>query len=217
MSDEVAKLRNQVLELQGLVKRQSAMLAKTGQSIIELQIAQQKNEIRDLNIERKPQTPATLHSEDEETSAFATNSDLEQLVGELQGQLDFLEERSIRRVANNNKISPTDAIGALPNADGDLPVDLKVPLPETLQEFIDINDTDLCRVADFYGVLPIPQSDLESITEALLKDEEVSMEKYTVDTEADRIKKYSKEEMDVIFDTVARYLGLNDRRTKNTW
>lgn len=152
-----------------------------------------------------------------DTSEFATNGDLEQLVEELQGQLDYLEERSIRRVANNNKRDPADAIGPLPNADGDLPIDLKIPLPETVQEFSNIKDLDLCKVAEFYGVLPFPQSDLEAITEGLRNEEDVSIPTFTDATAADQLKKYTKEEMDVIFDTVARYLGLNNRRTKGTW
>ncbi|QEU61646.1 Mrp8 [Kluyveromyces lactis] len=218
MSDEISKLRNQVLELQGLVKRQSTMLAKTGQSVIELQIAQQKTDIRSLDLEKKPNKPVAAEAAlSIDTSEFATNGDLEQLVEELQGQLDYLEERSIRRVANNNKRDPADAIGPLPNADGDLPIDLKIPLPETVQEFINIKDLDLCKVAEFYGVLPFPQSDLEAITEGLRNEEDVSIPTFTDATAADQLKKYTKEEMDVIFDTVARYLGLNNRRTKGTW
>lgn len=218
MSDEISKLRNQVLELQGLVKRQSTMLAKTGQSVIELQIAQQKTDIRSLDLEKKPNKPAAAEASlSIDTSEFATNGDLEQLVEELQGQLDYLEERSIRRVANNNKRDPADAIGPLPNADGDLSIDLKIPLPETVQEFSNIKDLDLCKVAEFYGVLPFPQSDLEAITEGLRNEEDVSIPTFTDATAADQLKKYTKEEMDVIFDTVARYLGLNNRRTKGTW
>lgn len=224
MSDEVAKLRNQVLELQGLVKRQSTMLAKTGQSIIELQIAQQKADIRSLDLEKKPEKPQTAAGaanggldSDFDTSKLATNSDLEQLVEELQGQLDYLEERSIRRVSNNNKRNPEDLIGPLPNADGELPEDYQLPFPKTVQDFIDIKDLDLCKIAEFYGVLPFPLSDLEAITKGLQNAEEVTIPTFNDDTAEEQLKKYSKVEMDAIFDTVARYLGLNNRRTKDTW
>ena len=88
MTEEVAKLRNQVFELQQLVKRQSVILAKTGQSVMELQIDQQKTDISNLNVESKPEESLHLPKhENIDPAEFATNGDLEQLVEELQGQL----------------------------------------------------------------------------------------------------------------------------------
>lgn len=215
MSEEVAKLREQLYQLERLVKKQGVILAKTGHSVLELQIAQQKTDITQLELGEKVSSPLEQGAID--TSEFATSGDIEQLVEELQGQLDYYEERSIRRVANNVKMDSSDVIAPLPNADGDLPVDYAIPLPNTVKEFVMIDDLALCKVAEFYGILPFPQSDLEDITDKLSKNLETSIPSFTDATAVVQLAKYTKEEKDVIFDTVARYLGLKMRRIPNTW
>ena len=107
MSDELTKLRSQVEELQQLVKKQNLLISKTGQSVLELQLAKQKTDVEEFDSKYAGGKSKTVASHGD-TTDFATNEDLVQLVGELQGQLDSIEERSVRRPVSYTHLWPTE-------------------------------------------------------------------------------------------------------------
>lgn len=131
MSNELDILKQQVAELQELVKRQSLIISKTGQNVLELQVSKQRS---DVNSFGKP--AATKSSVAQlESADYATNEDLVQLVGELQGQLETIEERSIRRLVNYSKTDSKDLLSPLPNADAEIPVVGDGLFPRSLGDF----------------------------------------------------------------------------------
>lgn len=213
MSSELELLKQQVSELQELVKRQSLIISKTGQNVLELQVARQKSDVDSFGKGPVAKSVGQLESAD-----YATNEDLVQLVGELQGQLETIEERSIRRLVNSTKSEPKDLLSPLPNADAEIPVVGEGFFPRSLQEFEKITNTVLYKLAKFYELLPPSLKEQEQFEDYLegkveefhiseIKDEEVEKE----------LKKYSSDQLDDIFNDVARYLGLKTRRGTSTW
>ncbi|QLL33478.1 hypothetical protein HG536_0E03890 [Torulaspora globosa] len=211
MSSELELLKQQVAELQELVKRQSLIISKTGQNVLELQVARQK-----AGVEAFGKAPASKSGSQVEAADYATNEDLVQLVGELQGQLENIEERSIRRLVNSTKSDPKDLISPLPNSDAEIPAEGF--FPRSLEEFERISDTALYKLAKFYELLPPSLKEQEQFEDYLegkveefhiseIKDEEVEKE----------LKKYSSDQLEDVFNDVARYLGLKLRRGTSTW
>ena len=219
MSNEIELLQKQVPELQDLVKKQSLIISKTGERVLELQLDKQKHDVTDFDskfsksISKKSGSATQFDATD-----FATNEDLVELVKELQGELNFIEERSIRRLVNSLKKDDDDVIAPLPNADGDIPAISDGVFPKSLKEFKDIPDLKLVRLAKFYERLPPTlkeQEDFENFLEGKVEafhinettDEEISKE----------LEKFSKDELDDAFNDVARYLGLSLRRGTEIW
>lgn len=214
MSNELDILKQQVAELQELVKRQSLIISKTGQNVLELQVSKQRS---DVNSFGKP--AATKSSVAQlESADYATNEDLVQLVGELQGQLETIEERSIRRLVNYSKTDSKDLLSPLPNADAEIPVVGDGLFPRSLGDFENLSNVALFRLAKFYELMPPSLKEQEHFENFLegkveefhiseLKDEEVKKE----------LEKYSSDQLEDIFNDVARYLGLKVRRGTATW
>lgn len=211
MSSELELLKQQVAELQELVKRQSLIISKTGQNVLELQVAKQKAGVEAFG--KAPSSKSQLEGAD-----YATNEDLVQLVGELQGQLEAIEERSIRRLVNSTKSDPKDLISPLPNSDAEIPVVGEGFFPRSLEEFEKISDVALYKLAKFYELLPPSLKEQEQFEDYLegkveefhiseIKDEEVEKE----------LKKYSSDQLEDVFNDVARYLGLKVRKGTSTW
>ena len=111
----------QVESLTAKVKKQSQVITQTGQQVLEIQLAAQKQKIQDI-----PDPQAILNGgagnlkqvEAIEEADYAINEDIFQLVGELQGQLDLLEERSIRRGINLTKTNANDLLAPFPDSYG---------------------------------------------------------------------------------------------------
>ncbi|CAI4034629.1 hypothetical protein SMKI_11G0770 [Saccharomyces mikatae IFO 1815] len=219
MSNEIELLQKQVSELQELVKKQSLIISKTGERVLELQVSKQKHDVSDFDskfsksVSKKSGSTAQFDATD-----FATNEDLVELVKELQGELNFIEERSIRRLVNSLKKEDNDVVAPLPNADGDIPVISDGIFPKSLKEFKNISDLNLVRLAKFYERLPPTlkeQEDFENFLEGKVEafhinettDEEISKE----------LEKFSKDDLDDAFNDVARYLGLSLRRGTEIW
>ena len=112
MSSELEVLKKKVSDLQELVQKQNLLISKTGKNVLELQIAKQKSDVDNFGPSRA-QVTAQFDSTD-----FATNDDLVQLVAELQGELNVIEERSIRRLVNSTKTDQDATLAPIPNADG---------------------------------------------------------------------------------------------------
>ncbi|SCV05517.1 LANO_0H09230g1_1 [Lachancea nothofagi CBS 11611] len=222
MSDELSKLRNQVEELQQLVKKQNLLISKTGQSVLELQVAKQKSDVEDFdskysgfNKGGKTSVTAASHGD---TTDFATNEDLVQLVGELQGQLESIEERSIRRLVNSTKTEKKDYLAPLPNSDGEIPSVSESFFPRSLGDFESVSDVDLFKLAKFYELLAPSLKEQEKFEDYL----EGKLENFHInDMSEEDVKKelanFTADQLVETFNDVARFLGVKSRRGTDIW
>lgn len=110
-------LEEEVVQLKEQVKKLQKVLASTGQHVMQLQMHQHKQEIDDIGSKThdlQKLTPATATIP--RGSDYVTESDLGDMVVELQGQLTLLDKRSIKRTLNSRSKSK---LLPLPNADGE--------------------------------------------------------------------------------------------------
>ncbi|KAM3160696.1 MRP8-like protein [Lachancea thermotolerans] len=218
MSDEVAKLKSQVEELQQLVKKQNLLISKTGQSVLELQLAKQKTDVEEFDSKfagAKSGKHAASHGDNTD---YATNEDLVQLVGELQGQLDSIEERSIRRLVNSTKSEKKDYLAPLPNADGEIPSATDSIFPESLEDFENITNVKLFKLAKYYELLPPSLKEQEKFEDYL----EGKLDNFHINDMTDEdvekeLKNFSEDQLVEAFNDVARYLGVKSRRGTDIW
>ncbi|GMM32913.1 Mrp8 protein [Saccharomycopsis crataegensis] len=203
----------QVESLTAKVKKQSQVITQTGQQVLEIQLAAQKQKIQDI-----PDPQAILNGgagnlkqvEAIEEADYATNEDIFQLVGELQGQLDFLEERSIRRGINLTKTNANDLLAPLPDSDGAEPENF----PKTLAEFKELNDKKIVELCGFYQILP-PSDEQKQQFEDFLADKvkELNIEEQGYED----FGRFGKEEIINLFNSLARYVGVSCRKGDNQW
>ncbi|SCU97893.1 LAMI_0F11958g1_1 [Lachancea mirantina] len=213
MSDELSKLRKQVEELQELVKKQNLLISKTGQSVLELQVAKQRADVDSFDTKFGSSKGSKSGGNLVDTTDFATNEDLVTLVGELQSQLDSIEERSIRRTINSTKIKDDEFLVALPNAYGEIPETSEGWFPRSVGDLEKIPDTKLFRLAKFYELLPPSleeQEKFEDFVEGKLDNFHIN--DITEDQIEKELKGYTKDQLTEIFNDVARYLGVKNRR-----
>ncbi|CCH40853.1 hypothetical protein BN7_387 [Wickerhamomyces ciferrii] len=208
----VEELTNQVNDLTLLVKKQSQLLSKTGEQVLSLQVKSQKESIDNFDPKslRGSSSRVSKKIPQLDTTDFATNEDLVELVGELQGQLDVIEERSIRRLVNSHKKS-TDILAPQLNHDGEEP-----PLeiyPKNVEEFTKISDSNLVQLARFYEALPPTEAEKREF-EAFVEGKSDKVQESSIKVDA---SSYSKDDLDEAFDKVARLLGLPVRRTVEAW
>lgn len=179
----VEELSKQVQELSAVVEKQSKLIAQTGKQLIELQVRDVKSKINEADL--RP---------DIDTSDFVTNEDIVQLVGELQSQLDALEDRSIARIYNSKLADETSDLEPLTNKDGDLPPDDL--FPKNLKEFKSLDKYQVVRLSEFYEILVGAQDE-----EAILSGKESN----TLD---ERVAAVSDEQSADLRVGLARYLGI---------
>lgn len=209
-------LETRIQQLEELVSRQSKLLTKTGEQVLSLQVAQTGSKLAAFNphslsgSDQVKKTSKFQPTSGPESEDFATNEDLVQLVGELQGQFDLLEERSIRRLINSTK-QPGENLAPLLNPDGEEP-----PLelyPKDLDELKSIEDLKLIKLAKFYELLPPTQEERSKFEEYLEgKGENPQLQEIEI-----KVEDYSKEDLTEAFDNVARFLGVKLRRGENAW
>ncbi|AGO11306.1 AaceriACR047Cp [[Ashbya] aceris (nom. inval.)] len=214
LNTQVEGLKKQVAELQALVKRQGVLLTKTGQSVLELQVSKQKHDMANLDEKFLPKGGASKF----DTTDFATNEDLVQLVGELQGQLDTMEERSVRRLVNSTKVDDKDFLAPLPNADGEIP-DVKDGLfPLTLGDFKKLDHVKVYKLAKFYELLPPTLREQEKFEDFLEgKVENFHISETPDDDVKAEVERLTEEQLDDIYNDIARYLGLRCRSGTSVW
>ncbi|SMN22232.1 similar to Saccharomyces cerevisiae YKL142W MRP8 Protein of unknown function [Maudiozyma saulgeensis] len=206
---ETQDLQKRIEALETLVKKQNVLIGKTGKGMLEMQIEKQKSDLSKYSGSKK----GGLDSGD-----VATNEDLVQLVAELQGELNNIEERSIRRMANSGKSKSTDSIAPLLNADGDVPTVKDSWFPGTVGEFEKLSDIELFRLAKFYERVPLSGKEHEKYEQYLEGKLETMKITDTNDEDlATQIKNYSPDQIDDIFNDVSRYLGLPTRRGVYEW
>lgn len=137
-------VKKEIEELRALVDKQRVMLAKTAQQVVQLQVRETKREVAAIPAPADVGGVSGL-----ETADFATNEDLVQLVGELQGQLTLLEDKAIARTKNSHVSLDTDVLEALPNLDGTFPADF----PANVAEFRALGDDSIVELARFYELV----------------------------------------------------------------
>lgn len=124
---ELQQLKDQLKILQEDVLKQKKVLQKTTQQLLEYQVEDTRRKLQEL-----PTPNAEI-----DLSDYTTNDDIIQLVGELQGQLDIVEERAIRRTANSTiTLDSERKLAPLRNNDGEELLDF----PTTLKQFSEIDD-----------------------------------------------------------------------------
>jgi len=206
----VEQLTQQVSELSLLVKKQSQLLTKTGEQVLNLQVKSQREGVENFDpkslsgkASQRKKTPTF------DTTDFATNEDLVQLVGELQGQLEVIEERSIRRLVNSQKKQGEVLAPQLNNDGEEPPFEL---YPKDIDAFSKIDDSTLVQLSRFYEVLPPTEEERAKFEDFV----EGKSEKLDTDVKVDA-SAYSKDDLDEAFDKLARTLGLSVRRTVEAW
>lgn len=204
MADD--SLAAQVKELTELVQKQSKVLAQTGKQVMEMQLKDVKSKMSQMDTK-----PQKIDTED-----FVTNEDIVQLVGELQGQLDYLEDRTIKRAFNSHlteNSSRADKVAPLCNRDGD-------PAPEyypaTLGDVLALDSEQLLRLCEFYELIleNEPDPELQNILKADSLTEEGARRLFASNEASvqQRLELLTKEDADELFDEFARYIGVRVRR-----
>lgn len=212
MTNEIESLKKQIEDLHDIIKKQNELITKTGKNVLELQIEKQRADVKSFG------TPKNSSQGGFDSTDFATNDDLVELVGELQGELSLIEERSIRRSVNSIKIKPEDILAPLPNADGDIPSIKDDFFPTTLKEFENLADIKLFRLAKFYERLPPSAKEQENLEKYLDGKMEAMHVSDLTDSDIEKeLKHYTKVQIDDIYNEVARYLGLHARRGTDVW
>lgn len=202
----VEELTQKVADLTILVQKQSQLLSKTGQQVLTLQVDAQRQRVSDFDPKGGKPTRSTV-----DTSDFATNEDIVQLVGELQGQLDILEERSMRRLINSKK-GKTEVLALIPNHDGEEP-NLEF-FPRDIEAFSKIDDNTLVKLARFYEKLPPTKEERAQFEDFVEGKIEKVPDQDDIQVDA---SSYSPDELIEAFDNVARFIGLDIRRGVDAW
>lgn len=210
----IEQLEEKVNSLSLLVERQAKLLAETGQQLVSLQVKDVKLRMSDLDAKK---ATGITH---EDLEDFVTNEDIVQLVGELQGQLDAIEDRNIRRVFNS-QLSEDGVISPVGNKNGELPEG--VEFPKTLKDFTNIDNKSLIQLGVFYEYIVANEQikDLSEFTQDESNDIEKTKEVLLNQSGSAHIEnvdiELSEEDSNALFDDVSRYLGLKVRRNKDQW
>lgn len=208
----IGQLNEKFQELTSFVEKQSKLIGQTGKQLIEFQINDVKNKMA--------KSDGQLAAAPVDTSDFVTNEDIIQLVGELQSQLDFLEERSIRRTFNVQLTADSDVIAPITNKDGELPEEL---FPRTLKDLKNLDKFQIVQLSEFYELI-VPSQQQEDLQKFLQSDQinTEDAEKLLQGNNdsaglADRVNALTPEQLDEVFDELARYLGVKFRKVKGSW
>lgn len=202
------ELSQKIKDLENVVHKQNEVIANTGRQLMEIQVKDVKTKMFKQESQPKP-----IDTED-----FVTNEDIVQLVGELQSQLDYLEDRTMKRGFNSH-ISESSELSAkiapLCNRFGEPAPEI---YPETLEQLNKISPVDLVQLAEYYELIieNEPDQELAEIVkgDTLTKeDAEKLLGPSKLDkTLAEKVELFTKEDLDALFDEFARYIGVRVRR-----
>ncbi|GMM51825.1 Mrp8 protein [Starmerella bacillaris] len=170
MSPNLSKEQQQQDEidvLKGQVKKLQKMLLSTGQQVMQLQVELRKLHIDDIGVKAQELQGLTdvgspnPSSNSDKThpaivtrpSEYVTESDLNDMVVELQGQFNILDEKSIKRSINCRS---TKDLKPLPNADGEY----SPTFPKTIDDLQSISRESLFNEWNFYEMVADQLEDL---------------------------------------------------------
>ncbi|KAK6455110.1 uncharacterized protein RJT20DRAFT_136269 [Scheffersomyces xylosifermentans] len=204
------QLNEKVKSLSAIVEKQTQLIAQSGQQLMALSVNDVKTKINALDAGVVTKGPS---SKEIDFDDYVTNEDIVQLVGELQNQLDAVEERTTRRTFNALLSSDEGKVAPLTNKDGDLPETPKIP--ETLGEFKKLDKVDLVSLALFYELI-VSEQEQKDIEDLLNQKEDSAPKEETIDID-EIVKGYTDQQLSEVFDDLARYFGLTYRKNKGTW
>lgn len=153
LEEDVAQLKEQVRKLQ-------KVLASTGQQVMQLQMHQHKQVIDNIDLKTQDLqklAPSTVVAP--RCSDVVTESDLGDMVVELQGQLALLDKRNIIRILNSRSKSK---LLPLPNADGEE----HPSFPANIEALRKLSDKELFEQWNHFEML----SESETLDDLLEKD-----------------------------------------------
>lgn len=184
----VEELSKRVDALSSFVEKQAKMIGKTGEQLVSMQVQNVKELMAGGS---KPQV---------DMDDYITNDDIVQLVGELQSQLDGLEERTTRRMFNCQLSVEDDGghIAPISNKDGEFPGE---GFPDTVGQFKKLGKQIVIELCRFYEIIR------QELPENFQPDQVESEEDFWK-----RMEKLTDDDIDGYIDELAKYLGLRVRR-----
>lgn len=208
-------LQEQIDQLGHQVAKQRKILASTAQQLLSLQLKQNREKLASIP---NPDPASMLasasgkipsSSDSIDTSEFATNQDLVQLVGELQGQLTLLDERSKNRVANSLLTEDDETILPIPNVDGkNAPASI---YPATIGDYKKLTPDQLIENCSFYELLPETAEEearMKAFMAGKIKSPNVPPEEFKL-----KASDYPKKVIDELYVSFRTFIGL--RKFKN--
>lgn len=199
-------LEEQIKQLNQIVQNQSKIIAETGKRLLDIEVRDVKSRMANLDTKQP-----SFDVED-----FASNEDIAQLVFEVLNQLDYLEDRNIKRAYNCHisDASPDDTqIAPLCSKDGESAPNI---FPATVKELNELRPLQLIQLCEFYDLFV---DQLSAEDEKLLHSPDITPEqalKLANVSQAmsaeDRLVMSSKEDLIEIFDEFTRYIGVRIRR-----
>lgn len=201
-------LQEQIDQLGHQVAKQRKILASTAQQLLSLQLKQNREKLASIpnpeSIAASAEHKAPGSSESIDTSEFATNQDLVQLVGELQGQLTMLDERSKNRVANSLLEEDGEKILPIPNVDGKhAPENI---YPATIADYKKLSPDQLIQICSFYELLPETAEEdarMKAFMAGKIKSPNVPPEEFKL-----KASDYSKKIIDGLYESFRIFIGL---------
>lgn len=202
--ENVGDLQKQIDDLKSEIVKQRNIIAKTAQQMLSLQVGETKKQMDAIP------DPISISGGNAnsgiDTSDFATNEDLVQLVGELQGQLNLLEQKSVLRTVNSHQTKDEQIILPLPNLDGDMPI--SEIFPHSIAEFRDIGDDLIVSLCKFYQLLP-PTLEERAKMQAFIEGKINSPNDKLIEDFEPPADDYPPETIDELYVELANFLGVS--------
>lgn len=199
-------LEEQIKQLSQIVQNQSKIIAETGKRLLDIEVRDVKSRMANLDTKQP-----SIDVED-----FASNEDIAQLVFEVLNQLDYLEDRNIKRAYNchiSDASSDDTQLAPLCSKDGEPAPEI---FPSTVKDLKNINSLQLIQLCEFYDLFV---DQLSAEDEKLLNSPDITPEEAIKlannsqgMTAEDRLAITSKEDLIEIFDEFTRYIGVRIRR-----
>lgn len=185
-------LQEQLDDVKAQLAKQGTIVAKTAQQLLSMQVSSTKKQLDAI-----PPPPVV------DSTDYATNEDLVQLVGELQGQLNLLEQKSILRTVNSHQKNDTDIVLPLPNLDGDMPD--SVIFPHAIIDFKALSDDTVLNLCKFYQLLPVTLEERAAM-QAFVEGKTATPHVAEFDPAADE---YPPETIDELYTQLVRFIGIS--------
>lgn len=199
-------LEQQVKNLTELVHKQSKLIAKTGEKVMEIQMNEVKSKMAAIDLKQPKFDPKD----------FASNEDIAQLIFEVLNQMEYLEDRTIKRVCNSrllNASKPSEQIAPLYSKDGEEPPEI---FPNTVKDLLELKPLDLIQLCDFYDLFvdgPTPEQTELLNAPNICPEEAIKLASMSGGIPAkERLAMSSEDDLRDIFDEFSRYIGVLIRR-----
>lgn len=192
-------LQLQIEDLKNTVAKQRKVITETAEQVLRIQVNDTKQKMNNIKI---PDIAGNSNSND--STDYATNEDLVQLVGELQGQLNILEQKSMIRILNASKKNDGDELIKLPNFDGEYPLDTL--FPKNVEALIDLSDDSLIELCKFYQLMPVTLEE-EARMQAFIEGKINSPNDHLADFEPPA-DDYPAGLMNDLFNELTKFLGV---------